>query len=207
MKQNIEIACKELNPDSIPGLDGIPAELLRTARAELAQPLHILWQASLVHGSITTELLLVQVLPLHKGGSRSAAKNYQPVVLTSHMTKVSERVMRKVLVSHLEEHSVLPDGQHGFQEGPFRAGSCLTQLLSFWDTLLEEMEQGKGVDVVYTDCPLCALSFPVSIGSIYTSTSPSLRYSGSGLTCQLPQISSKWPLIAAQSRRRTVPGT
>ena len=146
-EQDIENACKELNPDSAPGPDGIPAELLRTARAELARPLHILWRASLDNGSIPPELLLVQVCPLHKGGSRSAAKNHRPVAPTSHMTKVFERVMRKVLVSHLEEHSHLPDGQHGFRAGR----SCLTQLLSFWDTLLEEMEQGKGVDVVYTD--------------------------------------------------------
>ena len=29
--------------------------------------------------------------------------------------------------------------------------STLTQLLSYWDTILEELEQGHGVDVVYTD--------------------------------------------------------
>ena len=34
----------------------------------------------------------------------------------------------------------------------FRAvRSTLTQLLSYWDTLLADMEQGKGVDVIYTD--------------------------------------------------------
>ena len=146
-EQDILNACKELKPNSAPGPDGLPAELLRTARAELARPLHILWRASLDQGSIPPDLLLVQVSPVHKGGSRSAAKNYRPVALTSHLTKVFERVLRKILVSHLEARGHLPDGQHGFRAGR----SCLTQLLSFWDSLLEEMEQGKGVDVVYTD--------------------------------------------------------
>ena len=146
-EQDIERACKELKPNSAPGPDGIPADLLRTARTELARPLHILWRASLDQGSIPPDLLLVQICPLHKGGSRSAAKNYRPVALTSHMTKVFERVVRRVLVSYLEAHSQLPDGQHGFRAGR----SCLTQLLTFWDNLLEEMEQGKGVDVIYTD--------------------------------------------------------
>ena len=41
----------------------------------------------------------------------------------------------------------LPDSQHGFRA--FR--STLTQLLSYWDTLLDDMENGKGVDVIYTD--------------------------------------------------------
>ena len=55
--------------------------------------------------------------------------------------------MRKVLVDHLEKNGFLPDGQHGFRK--FR--STLTQLLSYWDTLLEDMEKGMGVDVIYTD--------------------------------------------------------
>ena len=146
-EQDIVNACKELKPNSAPGPDGIPTELLRTASVELARPLHILWRASLDQGTIPPQLLLVQVCPLHKGGSRSIPKNYRPVALTSHVTKVFERVVRRILVSHLEAHGLLPDGQHGFRAGR----SCLTQLLSFWDTLLEEMEQGKGVDVVYTD--------------------------------------------------------
>ena len=146
-EQDIVKACMELKPDSAPGPDGLPAELLRTASVELARPLHILWRASLDQGSIPAELLLVQVSPLHKGGSRSAAKNYRPVALTSHLTKVFERVVRRVLVNHLEQHGHLPDGQHGFRAGR----SCLTQLLTFWDSLLDKMEQGKGVDVIYTD--------------------------------------------------------
>ena len=132
-EQDIERACKELKPDSASRPDGIPEELLR---AELARPLHIQWRASLDHGSIPPELLLVQVCPLHKGGSRSAAKNYCPVPLTSHTTKMIEQEMRRVLVSHLEEHGHLTDGQHGCRAGR----SCIAQLLSFWDTLLEEME-------------------------------------------------------------------
>ena len=41
----------------------------------------------------------------------------------------------------------MPEGQHGFQA----QRSCLTQLLSYWDNILEDMEEGKGVDTVYTD--------------------------------------------------------
>ena len=69
------------------------------------------------------------------------------MALTSHLTKTFERVLRKVLVSHLEKHGHLPDSQHGFRG--FR--STLTQLLCYWDTLLADMELGKGVDVIYTD--------------------------------------------------------
>ena len=137
----------ELSSASAAGADGVPASLLKTCRKELKQPLYILWRASLDHGMIPADLLLVLVCPVHKGGSRGSPKNYRPVALTSHLTKVFERVVRKSLVAHLEKHGLLPDGQHGFRA----LRSTLTQLLSYWDTLLADMEQGKGVDVIYTD--------------------------------------------------------
>ena len=54
---------------------------------------------------------------------------------------------RKAVVRHLEENNLLPEGQHGFRSNR----SCLTQLLSYWDNILDQLEQGKGVDAVYTD--------------------------------------------------------
>ena len=51
------------------------------------------------------------------------------------------------MVNYLEKHGLLPKDQHGFRA--FR--STLTQLLSHYDRILEDMEAGKGVDVIYTD--------------------------------------------------------
>ena len=87
------------------------------------------------------------ISPIHKGGSRSAPKNYRPVALTSHLIKVFERVVRRVLVKHIERIGVLPDGQHGSRA----MRSTLTQLLTHWDTILEGLEKGEGVDAVYLD--------------------------------------------------------
>ena len=70
------------------------------------------------------------------------------MALTSHIVKVFERVLRKVLINHLEKNNFLPHGQHGFRE----LRSTLTQLLSFWDTILDQLEcDSDGVDIVYTD--------------------------------------------------------
>ena len=69
------------------------------------------------------------------------------MALTSHIVKVFERVVRIALVRHLEDSRLLPDGQHGFRA----LRSTLTQLLSYWDTILGELEQGNGVDAIYTD--------------------------------------------------------
>ena len=87
------------------------------------------------------------ISPIHKGGSRAAPKNYRPVALTSHLIKVFERVVRRVLVKHIERQGLLPDGQHGSRA----MRSTLTQLLSHWDSILEGLERGEGVDAVYLD--------------------------------------------------------
>ena len=143
----IEAICSELSSSSAAGADAVPASLLKVCRKELKKPLYILWKSSLQQGQIPSDLLLVLISPVHKGGSRGAAKNYRPVALTSHIIKVFERVVRRSLVKHLEDNGLLPEGQHGFRA--FR--STLTQLLSYWDNLITDMETGKGVDVIYTD--------------------------------------------------------
>ena len=146
-KQDIEWACSELSSLSSPGPDGVPALLLKTASQELSRPLFLIWRASLDQGIIPPDLLLVLVSPVHKGGSRGVPANYRPVALTSHIVKLFERVVRRSIVTHLEQNNLLPDGQHGFRA----KRSCLTQLLSYWDNILDQLEQGKGVDAVYTD--------------------------------------------------------
>ena len=50
-------------------------------------------------------------------------------------------------MTHLEMCDMLPDNQHGFREHR----STLTQLLSHWDEVIELLEQGQTVDVIYTD--------------------------------------------------------
>ena len=97
-ESDLEVACSELSSSSAAGADGVRASLLKICRKELKTPLFILWRASLDHGTIPPDLLLVLVCPVYKGGSRGSAKNYRPVALTSHITKVFERVMRKHLV-------------------------------------------------------------------------------------------------------------
>ena len=87
------------------------------------------------------------ISPIHKGGSRADPAKYRPVALTSHIIKVFERVLRKTLVTHLEAQDLLPTDQHGFRQ--YR--STLTQLLSHWDRVLDSLEQGESVDVIYTD--------------------------------------------------------
>ena len=146
-RSEVEKACSQLSSSSAAGPDGVPSVLLKTCRKQLSQPLYYLWRGSMDCGIIPAETLLVIICPIHKGGSRSLPKQYRPVALTSHLIKVFERVMRKALVSHIEENNLLPNGQHGSR--PMR--STLTQLLAHWDVILDGLVEGEGVDSIYLD--------------------------------------------------------
>ena len=125
---DIELACTERSSTS-----SADASLLKFCRKELRRPLSLLWKPTLDHGYIPPDLLLVLVCPVHKGGRRFTPKNYRPLALTSHIIRIFERVVRKALVAHLEKHCLLPDDQHEFRA----LRSTPTQLLVYWDTLLE----------------------------------------------------------------------
>ena len=140
-------AMRELRANSAAGPDGFPAILLKKCSNALAPPLARLWRASLREGVIPATCKSANIVPIHKGKSKAVPKNYRPVALTSQLSKVFEKVVRKHMVSFLEEHKLLNPTQHGFRAGR----SCLSQLLNHFDIITSHLEHGRGVDVVYLD--------------------------------------------------------
>jgi len=62
-----------------------------------------------------------------------------------------EKVIKKQLVSYFEGNSLINDSQHGFRKGR----SCLTQLLTHYDEVLRQIEEGNQVNVLYVDFEKC----------------------------------------------------
>ena len=122
-------AIEELKPNSAAGPDDFPAKLLIMCRHSLARPLYTIWRHSLNTGQVPDLCKFANIVPIHKGKSRAAAKNYRPVALTSLLIKIFEKVIRKHLVSFMEEHQMFNHSQHGFCSGR----SCLSQLLAHFD--------------------------------------------------------------------------
>lgn len=146
-RRDIEEAINEISNNSAAGPDHFPAVLLRHCATELSVPLLSLYKNSLQCGIIPKPLKCARITPIHKGGSKMEAKNYRPVALTSHITKVLERIIAKNMAQYLEENNLMNKDQHGFRTGR----SCLSQLLAHYETILEKLEHNKSVDVVYLD--------------------------------------------------------
>ena len=73
--------------------------------------------------------------------------SYRPVALTSHLSKVMERLVRAPMVSHLESQGLMDPAQHGSRAGR----STLSQLLSQYDLVLDLLKDGANCEIVYLD--------------------------------------------------------
>ena len=140
-------AMNELDPYSSAPEGDIPAKILKDCRAALCTPLTILWQHSFSSGRIPDQFKWQFIAPIFKKDDKTDPANYRPVSLTSHVIKIFERVVRKYLVQYLEDNNLITERQHGFRKGR----SCLTQLLSHIENILQHHLQGSETDIIYLD--------------------------------------------------------
>ena len=82
---------------------------------------------------------------LFKSGSKTDPLNYRPVSLTCILCKVYEKILRDEILFFVES-KISPD-QHGFVKGK----SCLSNLLETMDSVIELIEEGFPVDILFFD--------------------------------------------------------
>ena len=134
-----------VKPVFSPGPDGVPGCVLRYGARALCGPLLKLFSLSLdsaIFPSIWKESFII---PLHKKGSKSDAKNYRGISKLSAIPKVFE----KILTSHLQHLccSIISPYQHGF----VKRRSTTTNLLELSSFVIRGFRNNKQTDVIYTD--------------------------------------------------------
>ena len=144
---DIKEAVRNIPKYAAPGPDKLPAIVLKECIDEIAEAILIIWRKSLDSGEIPDALKLQTIIPLYKKGSKAMPENYRPVSLTSHLTKLFQRVLRKKMIKFIEENNLLSGNQHAFRRGR----SCLSQLLQHMDEVLLSLQNKKNIDVVYLD--------------------------------------------------------
>ena len=112
-REDIIDAIKTISQNSSGGPDEFPAILFKQCSKSLAHSLQLLYKASLKTGEIPTDLKRAIITPIYKGGYRNLPKNYRPVALTSHLTKILEKILAKNIHQLLETHQKMNPKQHG----------------------------------------------------------------------------------------------
>ena len=137
----------ELKVSSSPGPDGIHPMFLHMCAQALIRPLIIVFRKSLEEHKLPSQWKVSRVVPIFKGGSKAVALNYRPVSLTSTPCKVMERLLVDHIVQYLEDSELLANGQFGFRQGR----GVEDQLLLMYGEIVEIVDSGGMVDVVYLD--------------------------------------------------------
>ena len=79
---------------------------------------------------------------MFKSGICSIPANNMPIALTSHLVKVFEKVIRNAVVAFMDENKLFNKSQHGFRAGRLLGNFC---------SILENLENGANVDIIYLD--------------------------------------------------------
>ena len=152
--EDITVSCKgvvrllkNLKPYKAAGPDDIPLMLLKEAADEIVPTITLLFQASLKKGNNPSTWRKTLVVPIYKKGSESDASNYRPISLTSVLCKLCEHILHSTILTHLANHKILSDAQHGFR----KRRSCDTQLLLALNDFARGLEDKSQTDIIFLD--------------------------------------------------------
>ena len=146
-EEAVRNAIKNIKPTSAPGPDGIPAFLYKEYTDALIRPLIQIFNMPLKLGKLPEGVALAIITPIYKSGDKSLPVNYRPVGLPNHLTKILERILSKEIIQHLEFNNLMNPTQHGFRIGR----STISQLLTYYNDILNRLEEGNKVDSIYLD--------------------------------------------------------
>ena len=136
-----------MKPNKAGGVDQLNSSFLINIANEISLPLTILFKESLSKGCVPEDWKNANVSPIFKKGSKEKAENYRRVSLTSHICKTLERIITQDITKHLEDNNLIRNSQHGFRNNK----SCLTNLLEFSEKVVNSLDEGSPVDIIYLD--------------------------------------------------------
>jgi len=87
------------------------------------------------------------ITAIYKKGSKKDPSNYRPISLTCIICKIMESIIRDFIVDYFLSNGFFSNSQYGF----IKRRSTVLQLLKIMDDWTYNLDQGKQIDVIYTD--------------------------------------------------------
>ena len=109
----VTIAINQLKTGKSPGLDGIPAELIKSSDTSGIEALHMLCNKIWETCQWPEDWKKQEFVMLHKGGSAKECSNYRTIALISHASKVLLIIILNRMRAKIEEE--LSDCQAGYR--------------------------------------------------------------------------------------------
>ena len=135
----------KLDTNKAIGPDKLSPHFLKMFAHELSPSLSALFQKSLDNGSVPSDWLRANVIPIHKNNCRDNVENYRPVSLLSIVSKICERYIHNIIYPHVI--SQFSNNQHGFLKGR----STCSQLLNYVDSISNILDNSGQIYIIYLD--------------------------------------------------------
>ena len=139
-----------IDPSSSAGVSAIPTKVLRHCSAELAPPIHEIFQQIRRLAQIPDEWKSAIVTPLFKKkGDQSDCNNYRSISVLPATAKVFEKLICNRLLAHFSSNNLLAIDQHGFR-GNHSCETALHSLLDDWKSHLDGNSKVLSVFIDFT---------------------------------------------------------
>lgn len=106
---------RHMKGTSAPGIDNIPANMIKNNFEYLRYPLLHVINNSINKGIFPKCFKIGKVIPIFKSGERKNFANYRPINLSSVLAKILERCVKNQLCKYVYEQNILSDNQFGFR--------------------------------------------------------------------------------------------
>ena len=146
-QEEVRKLLSDLNTSKSQGPDKLHPKVLHELRTVIDRPIYLIFKQSLETGEVPENWKCATITALFKKGNRKSASNYRPVSLTSILCKIMEKVVRKRIIQHMDEHNLISNKQFGFVGGR----STTLQLLTVMNIWTEILDRGGEINSIYMD--------------------------------------------------------
>ena len=125
------------------GPDDFHPKFLKETAYLISKPLEIIFKEN----TLPEIWKIGDITPIHKKESKENVANYRPISLTSIICRAMEKIIKDIVILHMESNSLFSNQQHGFRKG----NSCTSQLIEVMDDWISKLDGNDNIDVIYMD--------------------------------------------------------
>ena len=137
-QEELDLIIRNLK-DSSNGWDELNAQVIKSARFFLIDPLVFICNLSITTGVFPDQLKIAKVIPLYKSEDPKIFSNYRPVSVLPVISKILERIMYNRLIKYLNDNKILYAFQFGFRKNH----SAAMALVTLVDKISKALEGGE----------------------------------------------------------------
>ena len=109
------------------GPDRLPVQVLKYGGSIIIEAINDIMRDSIESGEIPECLKVGWITPIWKGDDMGDPLNYRPISLTSHVSKIMERVIRQEMTHFLTSNNLTEESQYGSRSGRGTMSQLLKQ--------------------------------------------------------------------------------